>query len=143
MSEKTKKLIFFAIVGLVLWQVLAGGKLPIGPVNPPVIAAPFKADKLCILIVRESANDAKLPAWVKATAAGSVRDTVNKVGGEMLLLDKDQSDFSNYDPWLKEAFAVPHPDLPWIVGAGPKSGFSQKLPATAAETLALIKGVKF
>lgn len=118
---------------------------PVVPPTPPVVVnpAPFVADKLCVMVIEETRDRAKTPAWVRATAAGSVQDVVTKGGGTYLKLDADQTDFSNMPPWVAAAFKVPHPELPWIVGAGPKSGFSQKLPATAAEALKLIEGVKF
>ena len=126
--------------------IISGGEVtPVDTVvvNPP----PFVADKLCVLIIEETSARGSYTAGQRAvilgTAPGSVSDTVKKGGGEIRIIDKDQSDFANDAPWVAAAFKVPHPDLPWIVAAGPKSGFSQKLPATADEALKLIQSVKF
>jgi len=116
------------------------------PVVDPIVTVPFKTDKLAVLIIEETAERGRLKqghlAAIMSTAPGSVIATVTARGGEYRILDKDQTNFANDRPWVKDAFAVPHPELPWIVAAGPKSGFSQKLPDTVAETLKLLEGVK-
>lgn len=135
MSEQTKKLIFFAVVGLLLWQAMQGGIVGTHP--------PFKADKLCVLIVEETAARGSYTkgqrAAIMGTAPGSLIATVKARNGEYRILDKDQSNLANDAPWVAAAFAVPHPELPWIVAAGPKSGVSQKLPDDAVK---LLEGVK-
>lgn len=140
------------VAALALAAYSLGGKgcdwkwpdIPVDP-QPPVVvvpAAPFKTDKLAVLIVEETKNRAALPVWVDSTLPESLRGVVKTRGGDFKLLDADQKDFANQPPWVAEAFKVPHPELPWIVAAGPQTGFSRKLPATADETLKLLEGVK-
>lgn len=122
-------------VGLLL---LSGGGSPFAP------EAPFKTEVLAVLVVEESTpgDSFNAPVWVNSTKAGGIRDYVeNTRKGKFRLLDQNNtSDFANQE-W-KDALAVKRDSVPWIVAAGPKTGFSKALPATAAETLKLLEGVK-
>lgn len=128
MSDQARKLLFFAIVGLVVWQVLLGGKLPIGPVTP---AAPFKTDKLAVLVVEES-SDGDTPVWVRGTSATSVKAAVEKAGGEYRVLDHHDAVDKLAPHWQEAMAAAKGKTLPWMVAADKAAGFSQPVTTQAA-----------
>lgn len=136
MKENLKAIVFFAVVGLLLWAATKGNPLA------PVSKAPFKTDKLSVLIVEKTEERGKLTAGQRAAIQGSVvTEFVNAKKGSFLKLDADQTQFDKVDPWVAEAFKL-HGPPPWIVAAGSKTGFSKALPADIAETLKDLEGVK-
>jgi len=129
----TQKLVVLAIA----WLLLSGGSIGGG-------TAPFKTDVLSVLVIEESTpgENANAPAWINSTKAGGIRDYVeNTRKGKFRLIDQHNPTDLASQEW-KDAMAVKRDSVPWIVAAGPKSGFSKALPATAAETLKLLEGVK-
>jgi hypothetical protein len=114
------------VVLAVAAMLLAGGG-SIGASAPP-----FKADKLCVLVIEESANRDKLSSGqldaIAAVGPGSVRGFIETNGGEYQVLDKDDGDKLTYSPqWVKEAFALERRGEPWIHAANPRTGFSVPL----------------
>lgn len=118
-----------ALIALLAFGKVEGCKLPI--VGKP---APFKTDRLAVLIVEETADRGKLSSGqldaMLSTASGSVRDYVAMHGGDFRLLDKDANP-SQDAAWVQEAFKVQRPGVPWIVAANPSTGFS--VPLTPAD----------
>ena len=110
----------------------------------PVVAPPFAADKLCVLVVEESADRASYTAAqldvLLGTAPGTVRDYVAKAGGNFRLLD-DDSDISLAPQWVKDAAARQRTSLPWIEVSDGKRGFEGPV-ADAASVLAKMPGTK-
>lgn len=106
-------------------------------------SAPFAADKLTVLVVEESnpSQDLTAPPWVNSTNSGSVRSYVLERGGDFRLIDQHNPTDIAGTKW-QEAMAVKRDSVPWIVAAGPRTGFSKPLPSTAAETLSLLREVK-
>lgn len=93
--------------------------------------APFATDKLSVLIVEETGQRGQLTSTqldaLLSTAPGSVRDIVDKAGGSIRLLDKDQEDFSDEEPWVKaawEAWKASGGQPPWIEAADARTGFA-------------------
>ncbi len=128
--------LWLALVGVGL-LLLSGGGL-IG--TPP----PFKTDTLAVLVVEESTpgDQSNVPVWVNSTKAGSVRDYVNNTRkGRFELLDQHNPTDLAKQEW-KDAMSVKRDSVPWMVAAGPSTGVSQALPATEAETLKILEGVK-
>jgi hypothetical protein len=121
---------------LALIVALGGGVVGLPP--------PFKSAVLAVLVVEESTpgDSFNAPVWVNSTKAGGVRDYVEKTRkGRFRLLDQhNPTDLANKE-W-QDAMNVKRDSVPWIVAAGPNSGFSMALPATEAETMKLLEGVK-
>ena len=131
--------------GNFVWLMVFGiGLLLLGGGSPLSPSAPFKTDKLAVMVVEESTpgDNSNAPVWVNSTKAGGVRDYVEKTrSGKFRLIDQNNpSDLASQE-W-KDALAVKRDSVPWIVAAGTRTGFSKPLPATAAETLKLLEGVK-
>lgn len=135
------------IIGILvsLWLISGGN---VGGCNLPIISEPppFKADKLCVLVVHETLDsNSYTPGQREAMQAvdgpGSIRGYVSGKGGEYFLLDKDQQPTAAMQPWVAEALKVRGDKLPWIVAASPSTGFTKQLPATAEETIAALKKI--
>lgn len=120
-------------------------KPPPAPVQPP---APFASPGLAVLIVEDKTAHASLPAGqreiIDSTKAGSVRDYLKTAAATIdgvpawHVLDKDDQVNLDNKVW-QDAFAVPRLSVPWIVVSTGKTGFSQPLPQSAAELLAMLK----
>jgi hypothetical protein len=109
-------------------------------------APPFAADKLCVLVIEQSESHGSYTAdqlnVIQSTDAKSVKAAVESRGGEFQVIDADTSDnLADAPPWVPLAMAVKRDSLPWIVAAGPKSGFSAPL-TTEADALERLKGVR-
>jgi hypothetical protein len=120
------KLSLTVLVLAVAAMLLAGGG-SIGASAPP-----FKADRLCVLVVEESENRGKLSSGqldaIAAVGPGSVRWFIEGNGGEYQVLDKDDGEKLTYSPqWVKDAFALPRQGEPWIHAANPHTGCSVPL----------------
>lgn len=110
--------------------------------------APIPNAGLRVFIFEETADRDKLTPGQReallSTAPGSVRDYATthcvKINGqsEFRLIDKDQ-DLSKDTEAVQLAGKLPRTSLPWLVVSNGKSGDSVALPATAAETLTLLK----
>lgn len=134
------------IIGILLASWLFFG----APIGIPAIVSeppPFKADKLCVLVVHES-DDAnsytpgQREAMIAQSGSGSIRGYVDGKGGEFFLWDKDQQPTKDSPSWVVEALKAAQPNmLPWIVAATPSSGFTKQLPATAEETITALRKV--
>jgi hypothetical protein len=113
---------------------LSGGGSPFAP------SAPFKADKLSVLIVEETAQ--RTPAI--DAAANAVKQAVDSAKGNFRRFDKDQTDFANDEPWVAEAWKAKGSSVPWIVGSNGHTGVNQSLPAAPADAVKLLSpmGVK-
>jgi len=133
----------------ILGILLAGWLFFGAPIGIPAIVSeppPFKADKLCVLVVEESVErnsytPGQREAMLAVDGAGSIRGYVNGKGGEYLLWDKDQQPTKDTQPWVAEALKVRGDKLPWIVAATPSAGFTKQLPATAEETITALRKV--
>lgn len=127
-------------VAVALWLLLGGAGL--GPVGSP---PPFKADRLCVLIVEDSSARDGLTrdqlAAITATDDASPRAVVLAKGGEFKLLDdEDGPHLGDAAQWIRDAYAVKRDSLPWVVAADADSGFSVPL-TTEADLLERLKGL--
>jgi hypothetical protein len=134
------------VIGVLLagWLMFGGGfALPFVNVDPP----PFAATKLCVLVVEESTargsyTTGQVDAMVGVDGPASIRGYVNSKQGEYLLLDKDNPPTKDSPAWVADAWKAAQPNqLPWIVAATPKAGFTRQLPKESAETLADLKKI--
>ena len=109
--------------------------------------APIKEAGIHVVVFHESSAGASgLPAWWNSDADGSVRRWLEtNAKGNWRLLDKD-TPLDAQPAWVKQgraSFDAKHGDkMPWIVYSNGKRGGTVALPATAAETLALLDKVK-
>lgn len=139
--KKPNPLLDFTLLLLAGWLMFGGN---IGGCNLPIIGEPppFKADKLCVLVLEEtkergSYTAGQREAMLAKDGAGSIRAYVEAKGGEYMLWDVNQQPTSNTLPWIAEALQAAQPNqLPWIVAATPNSGFTKQLPKEATETVA-------
>ena len=108
-------IIFFA-----LYRMNGGGGL--------VSNAPFKTDKLSVLIVEETEDRDDTPRSQNAAISSTIwRDYVNSKGGELRVLPPTH-DASKESQWVQDALKVERDSLPWLVVSNGKSGFSGTLP---------------
>ena len=117
-----------------------GCAIPIvAPINPP----PFKADKLCVLVVEETTARNSYTAGQREVilSTDGARAYVKAKGDEFYVLDKD-TPMAHTAQWVQDAMKAAQPNmLPWMVAANPTKGTSQQLPADAAATLAPLKKI--
>lgn len=124
MSEQTKKMIFFAVVGLLLWQAMQGGSSPVEN-KPTAVTYVYEKDETAV------------PAPVKAAI-----NTLNKQGIVATLFEDDTVDGTGETP---EQYKVPlaaakEATLPaLVVTAGSKVIRVVKNPKTEAEVLEAAK----
>jgi hypothetical protein len=123
-------------VVLLLLSLFAGGDIGGGS---PV----FPTTKRAVAVIHESSERGKMTAGQLAVLGDTFRQTVEKSGVTLRIVDLDNSSATD-EAWVAAALKVERKSVPWIVGSGPKSGFSAPLPATAtsAEALKLIEGIK-
>jgi hypothetical protein len=107
----------------------------IGWLLPIASPAPFKADKLTVVVLHDSAHVGEVPAWVDGADESAVRGWTEKQGGEFRLLDKNSKPDLLGDKW-KAALAAPHGETPWIMAATPRRGISEHLPGKREDALA-------
>jgi hypothetical protein len=125
------------------------GPTPPGP-NPPGPTppgpAPIPTAGLRVLIVEETADRPKLPAGQAAIfTSAALRDwldancakTPDGKAPDWRILDKD-ADLALDLPHWRQAMALPRSTLPWLIVSDGSRGYSGPLPATEAETLALL-----
>ena len=116
------------------WLLLSGGGIASAP-------PPFKADKLCVLIVHEGEDrddgPKDLPLILNGQTPGTVRGIVSAAGGEFRAVDVSNPPVRDAQ-WVQDAFTVSRQSLPWIVASNGRRGVSAPLPATEAEAAALI-----
>lgn len=117
------------------------------PKPKPVDPAPIPGDGLRVLIVYESADLAKYPSAQNAIlTALPIREYLNAKcpkgpdgkTTEFRIWDKDVDGYSDSPLW-GDALKRPRASTPWIVISNGKTGFEGPLPATVADTLALLK----
>ena len=141
MDKKPNPIIDLIGIAIAAWLMFSGGiALPF--VDPP----PFKADKLCVLVVeetgdREAYTAGQREAMTAVDGPSSIRGYVAGKKGEFLLWDKDQPPTEHSPKWVAEALKVRGEKLPWILAATPSAGFSRELPADAGETIAALKNI--
>jgi hypothetical protein len=124
-SQRAK--LSLTVLALAVTAMLLAGGGSIGASAPP-----FKADRLCVLVVEESVNRTKLSSGqldaIAAVGPGSVRGFIEGNGGEYQILDKDDGEKLAYSPqWVRDAFALPRQSEPWIHAANPRTGCSVPL----------------
>ena len=134
-SKRPNPLVTLALLAAAWWLAfgLEGGGI--------VDSAPFKADKLCVLVIEETTDRNNYTAGQREviTSTAGVREYVKGKAGEFWVIDKD-TPLDKAAPWVQEARTAAQPNLlPWIVAATPKAGFTRQLPSEAAETLAAVK----
>jgi len=96
-------------------------------------SAPFKVDKLCVLIVRESADVAKYSRdQLNAINGTAWRSYVKEKGGTFRVADPND-DLSREAPWVSEAMKIERESLPWVLVSNGKTGTGE--PLTDSETL--------
>ena len=131
-------------------QMLAvvGPRPPPGP-NPdePDPPKPIPADGKRVLILYESAEQSRYPqSQVNQFTSATLREYLRThcspgpVNGtpEFRIWDKD-TDISNAPQVWKDAMALPRGTLPQLIVSNGVEGLSGPLPATEAETLAMLK----
>lgn len=103
--------------------------LPPDPKPVPPSPAPFPVNGLAALIVYESSEISKHPGLSDVMSGSKTNDYMAAKGikGGFLKLDKD-SDVSGLDAWVKEAWKVPRPSLPWLVISNGEAGYSGPVP---------------
>jgi len=126
-SDSNRKLIFWAIVAFVAWQVLAGGKHVVNPVPVNVTAATYVYEK----------DETAVPSPVMAAL-----NTLNKQGIVATLFEEDTTDGTGDTPEqakvpLAAAKAAGLPAL--VVTAGEKVVRTVKDPKTAEAVLEAAK----
>lgn len=139
MQENNKGLWLLIIVAFVL---LFGSKVD-GPVDSN---APFKTDKLSVLILEETEVRVSLPlsqlAVLDASDDSSVRAWVANHQGEFRLLDVSQ-DPTRDSQWVQDAYKAAKEakefKTPWVVAANERSGVNQALPLDTEATKTLLK----
>lgn len=138
MQENNKGLWLLILIAFVL---LFGGNVS-GPITSK---APFKTDKLSVLILEETENRSSLSigqlAVLDASDESSVRAWVVNNSGEFRLLDT--SDTPTRDAqWVQEAFKVAKETkefkTPWIIAANATRGVNQTLPVDTDATKSLL-----
>lgn len=124
------------------WPVV----VPTPPVVPVVVAPPFVADKLTVLVIHDAGSVGSLPSWVQGNNADkSLEGWTHFHGGSFRLMDASVASNTSLleAKWAAAATAlIGKGPPPWIVAAGPETGFNQKLPASFGETIKLMEGVK-
>ena len=137
-------------ISVVLWLLAVwmaagdGGGCSIPLVNDP---PPFKAEKLCVLVVEETVDrntytPGQREAMLAVDGPGSIRGYVKSKGGEFLLWDKDQQPTQHSPAWVAEALKSRGDKLPSIIAATPSAGLGpRELPKDAAETISLLKKI--
>lgn len=129
MSDRTKLTLTVLVLAVAAMLLAGGGSIG---ASPP----PFKTDKLCVLVVEETAARGSLSSGqrdaIESVGPGSVRGYIEGKGGDYQVLDKDDGDALQFSPqWVKDAFALKRNGEPWIHAATPKTGFS--VPLTNAD----------
>lgn len=137
MSNRNLFFVILILVGALgpIFQGKVGGK------------APFKTDKLSVLILEETTQR---PSYtqdqlfaITGNGPGSVDEAVKLRGGEFYPLDVNNTDLKLMPQWVQDAAKVPHePDIPWIVTAGPKYGVSEPLPKSRVDILKAVEAAK-
>lgn len=134
------------LIGILLFALFLqyGGGNPLSPKGPP----PIEAMGLHVLIVEETDDRQKLPAGqlvqLRDTAAGTVQSFCMEhcATGGFKKLDKDDDPKLLGEPWVSAWKSYQERSkgaTPWLVVSDGKSGKSDPLPGTAAETLKLIE----
>ncbi len=144
--KKPNPLLDFTLLLLSGWLMFGGN---VGGCNFPIVndPPPFKADKLCVLVVEETVDrntysPGQREAMLAPDGAGSIRAYVNSKNGEYMLWDKDQQPTQHTLPWVAEALKVRGDKLPSIVAATPSSGLGpMELPKDATETIYALKKI--
>lgn len=121
---------------LLLGAWLAAGQpgvdvLPIGG------RAPFAADKLSVVVVRESSAN-HTQAQLTVINGTDWRGYVIAHKGEFRVVDPD-SPLDREQGWVKAAMAVKRDSLPWLLMSNGSDGYSGPLPADSAAMMALIE----
>lgn len=118
---------------------------PKPPEPKPPDVAPIPVDGFRVLIIHESAD--KIPPAQRAIVTAQViRQYVNAkcvkgpdgVTAEARFWDKDTIVSGESKLW-QDAMNRPRSSIPWIIISTGKAGFEGPLPATVADTLALLK----
>jgi len=102
-----------------------------GGLGPLVQSAPFKTDKLAVLIVHDASETTSLPQWANSTTPDSVNGWTKAHGGDFRIIDQ-KSPTRLLDQKWQDAMAVPRKSVPWIVAANPTRGISQAIKDGAA-----------
>jgi hypothetical protein len=116
------------------------------PPGPPPGPAPIPGDGLRVLVVTETSDLAKLPsAQVTVLTAADVwaylrSHCAKDANGQpaFRFWDKGVSPDLAPEPW-KTAMKRDRKSLPWVVISTGKDGYEGPLPATVADTLALLR----
>ena len=145
MNDRATAGLLFAWLIVVLAFAI-GCELPIvptpDPINPPVVVVPV-TDGLRVLIVRETADQANLPAEQRTIfTAAPFRRFIADNKATLRIWDDEVDAEHETDAAFRKMLEQPRGGLPWIIVAGGRKSVSQPLPKTLAETEALIAGAK-
>ena len=135
------------LLALVFALLLIGCSIPLppgpvpDPINPTPVVPIVVTPGLRVLIVRETAD--KLPEEQSAIfTSAPFRKFIADNKGKIKIWDDEVDTANESDQAFVKLLQVPRASLPWIVIAGGSKTVSQALPATLAETEALITGAK-
>lgn len=142
MKDAWKLILGFALL------LAAAGNLPVPTVDPipdvpkpPVVIsdpAPFKADRLTVLIVEDSGERRNLPAsQVGIFTSSKLRKGLVDAGADFRFWSITE-DGEHDTAAFREAAKVPRESVPWIVIANGQRGFSGPLPKDAVGVLDLV-----
>ncbi len=99
-------------------------------------AAPFKTDKLSVMIVKGPLKDQtrEQDETINGTGwrAAVPKDHFRVLDYEAKITDKE-------DAWVRDAYAVKRDSLPWVIISNGSTGFSGPLPDSEAALTDLIK----
>lgn len=143
----TAKSLLLAGVAVFCWLWCSGCEIPPSPPTPdpkpdPVVVVPV-TDGLRVLIVRETADQANLPAEQRTIfTAAPFRRFIADNKATLRIWDDEVDAEHESDTAFRKMLEQPRGGLPWIIVAGGRKSVSQPLPKTLAETEALIQGAK-
>ena len=136
-----------ALLCLTIGQGGCNGPTPVPPEPTPAptpkptpapTPAPIPGPGLSVLVVYDSAQLSTLgKGQVAALYSQAIRNYV-RAKGSARFLDKDADTTKDAQAW-QDAMKRPRQSLPWIVVSNGTAGFEGPLPATEADTLALLK----
>lgn len=129
--------VMLVVLGMVAWGKIDWLK-PDNPPNPPQPPAPIPVAGLRVLVVHESTDGAALltpkqvdELWGEEFQTFARAKCAKGSDGktpECLILDKDTPPGKSASEAMRQAFARPRAEVPWLIVSNGKTGFEGKLP---------------
>ncbi len=119
------------------------GPTPPGPIPPPTPPNPLPSDKLRVLFLFKS-EESLTPAQDAVLRSTLVDSAITTGGGDWRKFQTtmDISGVAGLDQWYKDAIKRPQTGSPSVIISSPKGFYEGVLPATGADTIALINKYK-